>query len=375
MGMLLTAGCTGANTSQANAPTTAPAGIEKTTERGPVKMTVRTDKSEITIAERLELSIEVTAPQGVEVEMPSFGMQLNEFQIRDFRDEPARAVDGGLQWRQTYDLDIFLSGEYSIPAITATFVDRRNAEAAPDKPTATADESPTDAGHSDEPPAPQAQPADPPGTIRGEIASDPFTIKVTSLLAGDFDPTKFRDLKAPVALPPEPVRLRAWWFVPGAAVVVGLGLGAWFMLRRRRIALARAIPPHEWAFDQLRLLIDEKLVELGQIHEFYFRLSLIVREYIERRFGLMAPERTTEEFLVEMRRSPVLSDEHKRLLGEFLTACDMVKFACYTPQAKEIEQAFDAARDFVEQTIPHESSAVSQRESEIGNRKSEIKAA
>jgi hypothetical protein len=75
-----------------------------------------------------------------------------------------------------------------------------------------------------------------------------------------------------------------------------------------------------------------------------------VRQYIERRFSLMAPERTTDEFLAEVRNDPSLSGPHKELLSSFLQAADMVKFARYEPEQREIDQALSAARDFIEQT-------------------------
>ncbi|MDY7110088.1 MAG: hypothetical protein SYC29_15765, partial [Planctomycetota bacterium] len=110
--------------------------------------------------------------------------------------------------------------------------------------------------------------------------------------------------------------------------------------------------PHVWAMSQLEALADERLPEQRRFHEFYFRLSDIVRQYIERRFGLRAPERTTEEFLRETRDDPLLSAEQKDLLAGFLRAADMVKFARHEPEAEECEAASIAARGFVDQTAP-----------------------
>jgi hypothetical protein len=310
------AGCAKEGADSARKDASSKGGIEKTAERGPVRLSVRTDKSEITIAERLTLVIEVTAPEGVEVHMPAFGKQLNEFQIRDFRDEPARVVPDGLRWRQTYDLDIFLSGEYALPGIEVQFTDTRDKE-----------------------------------PIESTVATEPFSIKVTSLLAGDFDPTAFRDIKGPATLPPKPMSAARKGLIAATAVAPIALIAAVWVWRRRRKQKELIILPHEWAFDQLRRLIDEQLVEQGLVHEFYFRLSRIIRQYIERRFGVMAAERTTEEFLEEARSSPSLSREHQALLGEFLAAADMVKFARYQPDAREIERAFDTARDFIEQTV------------------------
>ena len=124
------------------------------------------------------------------------------------------------------------------------------------------------------------------------------------------------------------------------------------MRRRRRPERRRLVAPHDWAFDELRALIDEQLIEQGQVQEFFYRLSEITRMYIELRFGLMAAEQTTEEFLADAQSSSALSAEHKRLLADFLQACDLVKFARYEPGNEEIERAFSSTRDFVEQTKP-----------------------
>ena len=323
---VLLAGC-GEGTPEPNANTDAEVHpIVKTAELGPVKMTVTADRNRITIAERLRLTIEVFAEDGVDIEMDDAGEKLDEFQIRDFTNTPAAPVEGGRRWTRSYDLDIFLSGEYSIPEIEARFIDHR--EEGSDRLE--------NRSH----------------TREGAIRTEPFTIEVTSLLEGEFDPTRFCDIKGPVELPVESERRWLAWGVGAASVIAALMIVVIVRRRRSRVEERAVIVPHEWAFDQLRLLIDEKLVEQERVHEFYFRLSDVVRVYIELRFGLMAPERTTEEFLVEVHRSGALRADHKTLLGDFLQSCDRVKFARYEPTKSEIERAFDSAREFIEQTIP-----------------------
>ena len=118
--------------------------------------------------------------------------------------------------------------------------------------------------------------------------------------------------------------------------------------------LPRIVPPHAWAEAELDRLAAEGLIEQARFHEFYFRLTDIVRQYIERRFSIMAPEQTTEEVLRQARASAVLGDEHKDLLGGFLRAADKVKFARHRPTVEEAESAFAAARRFVRETAPAE---------------------
>ena len=101
---------------------------------------------------------------------------------------------------------------------------------------------------------------------------------------------------------------------------------------------------------RLQELVDEDLIGSGRIQEFYIRLSDIIRRYIEDRFGIRAPERTTEEFLAEVSSGNVLKERDTALLDEFLAHCDLVKFAKHQPTEGEIQKSFDSAKAFTEGT-------------------------
>ena len=81
-------------------------------------------------------------------------------------------------------------------------------------------------------------------------------------------------------------------------------------------------------------------------------MSLIIRDYLEQRFDLHAPDRTTEEFLFELQSSQRLSEGHKQLLADFLGACDMVKFAKAEPPEQELRELHEAASRLVGETQP-----------------------
>ena len=59
---------------------------------------------------------------------------------------------------------------------------------------------------------------------------------------------------------------------------------------------------------------------------------------------------TTEEFMIALKASPEVASEHKKLLKEFLSHCDMVKFAKYGPTPLEMVDSFNSALNLVEQT-------------------------
>ena len=84
--------------------------------------------------------------------------------------------------------------------------------------------------------------------------------------------------------------------------------------------------------------------------EYFSRLSLVLRTYIEDRFEIRAPELTTEEFLAVLRQDPKFSYEQREMLRSFLGECDMIKFAKGETSAELAKEATDNIKNFIEQT-------------------------
>lgn len=109
-------------------------------------------------------------------------------------------------------------------------------------------------------------------------------------------------------------------------------------------------PAHALALAALAQLQQQDLIGQQRIEAFYVRLSTILRRYIELRFGLRAPEQTTEEFLTSALATGGLIALHRDLLDTFLQHCDLVKFARHRPAPGDMEEAFESAKNFVEHT-------------------------
>ena len=288
--------------------------VDQVYERGPVTVHVRLDTTSITLAQMLLLQFEATVEPGYEVQMPKVDEALKDFGLADWDDLGRQLdADNNVVTTQQYELEPFLSGQYEIPAFTFTFHDANE----------------PDATH--------------------ELTSEPIAVEVTSLLGEDRDKLVINDIEGVV----EPPRKASWWWAwtLGGLVLAAVPL-AWWLLRRRQVReLVRIFKPaHEVAYARLRSLVAEKLVEAGRLKEFYERISGILRHYIEDRFELRAPERTTEEFLSELGQTNVLAEPDRAVLAEFLTHCDLVKFAKHAPTDKQIQRSFDLVKDFIERT-------------------------
>jgi hypothetical protein len=157
---------------------------------------------------------------------------------------------------------------------------------------------------------------------------------------------ELRDVKPPVPI----VNL---WNYAIAAVLLALFAAlvvGWMLRRRRRRKQAPptvvAVPPHRLALDQLRAALDL----LHDPKAFTIRVADTLRRYLEERFQLNAPDRTSEEFLEEVQSSSLLTQSQKEILADFLTRCDLVKFAQAQPPETELRGLWDTAMSLVSDT-------------------------
>lgn len=293
------------------------AGIHETYENGPASLTLDADKSSMTIAERLNLTITVIVDEDYEVTMPDLTGKLEQFGIVDWHTTQPELLDNNKKRiTRTYVLEPFLSGDYIIPPMEAGFYKKAEGE-----------------------------------TNSHSISTSELTIKVNSLLPEDIEEMRLNDIKPPV---PYPADYRKWILIAGGAfILAAAGIFIWLYMRGRRKAIdahAVMLTPHEIAHMELEELVAENLVEKGEIKLYYQRVSGILRRYIENRFGLRAPEQTTEEFLGCLDRDSGLPDNFKPLLRTFLRHCDLVKFAEFRPGQEESLRAFESCRDFIKGT-------------------------
>jgi hypothetical protein len=300
--------------------------VRQSNERGPIKFEVTARPKEVWLGDPIEIDLQVHTPEDYVVEFPT-AKDLGDLSIRgEEAPDPRPAPEGGLEWRHVFRVESLSSGTLEIPELSAKY---------------------------------GRKPEDADETIHfeNELQTERLKIEVRSALTTQDSLLHPRDITG--TLSPKPslkrVVLKAVLIAVSVAAIAGAGVLAWLWLRRRR----RNVPPvapELLALQALEQLGRRDWIEVGRARDYYYELTEIVRAYIERKFSLAAPEMTTEEFLNALARKPGALPYDSYRLRAFLEACDLVKYAAFSPLRTDADQALMTARAFV-----HETAAAVQR--------------
>ncbi|HTL37445.1 MAG TPA: hypothetical protein VL326_30130 [Kofleriaceae bacterium] len=301
--------------------------LTKTSENGPVKATIRVWPAKPNLGDSIYLRLDIDAPAGISVDAPfqeAGDQRLGRFKVVGFVKDSNRKPDGAQHQEQTYTLEAPASGKHRIPPMRLEMVDSRG-EAGSNGSNAAAQEILTEEIPLDVAPVPT-------DAIGKELHA----------AAGKLDPD---------------VGGTPWlWIGLGVsifAVALSGSLLTWRYFNVRR-SLAEKKSAYEDAIAKLQSLEARGAPTTEQADAWFVELSSVVRDYVEGRYGLRAPELTTEEFLFIAARWPAMSAVDRTQLTSFLERCDRVKFAGYRPESQESLELLTLARKFVEDTRPRD---------------------
>ncbi len=151
-----------------------------------------------------------------------------------------------------------------------------------------------------------------------------------------------------------------------------IGLAVYFVMRKKKkgyfFTPKVVLPPHVVALQGgLDKLKASKLWQKGQEKEYYTELTDILREYIDHRFNIDAPEMISDDIIDAVH----LATDTKSAtdgLSQILKLADLVKFAKYTPFTDENDLSLVNAYLFVNQTkIEERTSLEDQKKEEKGD--------
>jgi len=287
------------------------AGGAKEKKNSEIEATAAVDKTSIQIGDKFTYTITVRAKKDIEVEFPQILPEsLSGFAIKDFSSS-ARGLFAKKTFKQWYLLDTYVSGEHTIPAATVKYRTKGQ-------------------------------------TDWQELSVNEVKLEVKSVLDNASNRADIRDIRGPKSFTS---KMRFYSLIVLALLLIIGGVFSFILLRKKHEE--SKTPPllaHIIAYEALAALEKKDYIRQGQTKAYYIELSDIVRRYLENRFNIRAPEMTTEEFLLKVKEDSSLSVEHKGLLRDFLTNCDLVKFAKYQPAETEASLALASARRLVDQT-------------------------
>jgi len=141
------------------------------------------------------------------------------------------------------------------------------------------------------------------------------------------------------------------WVVAGLVAILAI-VGVIIYLRKRPKKQVQVvekkviIPPDVEAINKLNTIREEKLWQRDQVKEYHSELTDVIRQYLEKRYGIKAHEQTSDEIFTSLRYMDI--DEASRgKLRQVLLLADLAKFAKQKPLPAENEQSIENAIAFV----------------------------
>ena len=89
--------------------------VEKAAQRGPIFSVIRADHGEYMVGDRARVTLEVTAPEGIEIVLPKRTETLGELRVTNAVDYAGVPVAQGRQWRREYESRCRCAGRFRDP--------------------------------------------------------------------------------------------------------------------------------------------------------------------------------------------------------------------------------------------------------------------
>jgi hypothetical protein len=274
------------------------------------------DTSRITIGDRITYTISINYVDTMRVEKPGEGVNLGQFEIKDYKIYDPVQEKGRIEQKFEYVISVFDTGRFVIPPFPVAYF-------------------PTD-------------------SLAGYklIEASPITIYVESVVQDE--QRELRDIKPPIDIP---YNYFVLFSVLSSVLLIGAMVYFGYRLYKKHKETGYLIKPpeppipaHEIALSALEELMKKDLLSDGFIKEFYIEISEIIRRYIEGRFFIPALEETSGEILRELKNQDI-EKEIQQKVKEILESSDLVKFAKYKPTSKENNRIINFSKAFIEATM------------------------
>jgi hypothetical protein len=285
---------------------------------GPVKLTVCVDRNVAGVADPIQLVLEVDAPRGSRVELPTLSSQLGDFELRGserLNDIPTGNNGEVRRWVLKAKLETIKTGDHTIPPLDVRY--------------AIGDKS----------------------TTFKSLSSKSLPIHITSVLENHADLRKFHDIKDAIDVAVPELSSHAWiaWSTVGAGILfAGVAIVIAVATRRRR-----GPSPANWALAAIADIQQLPIANAADAEAVYNEIVDIIRGFFEIEFDVRILSRTTREFLTESTNEIGLGDMPQKRLTWLVGLADDVKFARRGIGTQQVHHALQQARLFIAECEQH----------------------
>ena len=273
------------------------------------------DTTIATIGDRVHLNVRMRYPADVRFVLPQMDKKLGEWDlIGQQLSEPEKIKDGFRQ-NLTLELTVFDTGKVVVPPIHLQAVSQVDSSDVMD------------------------------------FQTDEFVVDVITVLPpGTTEP---KDIKPPFAIR----SVIPWTIVIFIVLIIAIIVAWWVFYRRwRQKQLPAALdedflePPHITAFRKLEELKNQPHPTEEDIRRYYFQLSEILREYLERRYFIKALEMTTREIMDSFRETGDIAMDIQVEFQSLFNDLDLVKFAKFIPEPGNMITAWEQTYKCIDNT-------------------------
>lgn len=310
------------------------AGFFVASEAQEIKVTAAFDSSSIYIGDQINYTVTVNQPADVELNLQFFKDTLCrniEIVSGPFTDS-MKVENNRLKTVNRYLVTSFDSGFYEVPPVYAELKSETGIK---------------------------------------RFYSDYSPLKVMRVNITPPDSAKIFDIVEPYGAPVTLGEILPWILL--ATVIAAAIWGIIRLLKKYRKTktepevIINPDPAHVIAFRDLEKLREEQLWQKGEVKLYYSRLTEILRQYLENRYGVFSLEMTTSETLEALLKTGFKKNGLFSSLKTILDGSDLVKFAKYKPDPVENDVHFQNSWAFVEATMQKAEVANSELTDEIKN--------
>ncbi|MCB0704700.1 MAG: hypothetical protein KDC34_05295 [Saprospiraceae bacterium] len=281
-----------------------------------VQVRARLDSTQITIGDQVRLRLELSSAEQIRIldyEWPGIDT-MEQLEILHETPWDTLTEPQGTLYRKDFTLVAWDSGYYQLPKIRIPYNFK--------------------------------------GT-RQYAQTNTFLLQVRTL---ESDSASLAPIKPIISTPSAGVDIKKLLLLLGGVLVLIALIFAWRRWMQAPVGEEEAVPEvirpaHEVALEKLDALELLQLYQQGEEKEYQSRLTHILREYVEGRFGVPALEQTTDQIIRDIEKLGIGADR-LAVLKKLLPMADLVKFAKAKPPAAFHEMAMTDVREWVENTIP-----------------------